>query len=114
MLALQSEVPITEEVEGEETEGNGQSRDGPRVEAQPRRRHGRRVLLQSPRRHEESDEQSDQDDTDERAGWRRLAVASVGGTAMFLGYLCASWHRLLPVLNLRVIWRSTASRWPGS
>ena len=34
-------------------------------------------------------EQSDQDDTDERAGWRQLAIAFVGGTAMFLGYLCA-------------------------
>jgi hypothetical protein len=38
---------------------------------------------------QESDEQSDQDDTDERAGWRQLAIAFVGGTAMFLGYLCA-------------------------
>ncbi|KAA9400698.1 HNH endonuclease [Haloarcula sp. CBA1131] len=88
VLALQSEVPITEEVEGEETEANGQSRDVPRSEPSHIQTQSRSPLAVTTTA-EESDEQSDQNDTDERAGWRRLFVASVGGTAMFLGYLCA-------------------------
>ncbi|AUG49466.1 HNH endonuclease (plasmid) [Haloarcula taiwanensis] len=87
VLALQSEVPITEEVEGE-TEGNGQSRGVSRLEASHVETQSRSPLAVTTTT-EESDEQSVQDDTDERAGWRRLFVASIGGTAMFLTYLCA-------------------------
>ncbi|NLV14051.1 HNH endonuclease [Haloarcula argentinensis] len=87
VLALQSEVPITEEVEGE-TEGNGQSRGVSRLEASHVETQSRSPLAVTTTT-EESDEQSVQDDTDERAGWRRLFVASVGGTAMFLTYFCA-------------------------
>ncbi|RLM41456.1 HNH endonuclease [Haloarcula sp. Atlit-47R] len=89
VLALQSEVPITEEVEGE-TEGNGQSRNAPRSESSHIQTQSERTQIFNQTTTEESDEQSVQKDTvDERAGWRRLFVASIGGTAMFLGYLCA-------------------------
>ncbi len=87
VLALQSEVPITEEVEGE-TEANGQSRDAPRSEPSHIQTQSKSPLAVNTTA-EESDEQSVQDDTDERAGWRRLFIASVGGTAMFLTYFCA-------------------------
>jgi len=85
---LQSEVPITEEVEGE-TEGNGQSRNASRSESSHIQTQSERTQIFNQTTTEESDEQSVQDDTDERAGWRRLFVASIGGTAMFLTYLCA-------------------------
>jgi len=88
VLALQSDVPITEEVEGEETEDSGQSRDVSRVEVNHVQTRSTSPLPVNTTT-QERDEQSDQDDTDERAGWRQLAVAFVGGTAMFLGYLCA-------------------------
>jgi len=88
VLALQSDVPITEEVEGEETEDSGQSRDVSRVEVNHVQTRSTSPLPVNTTT-QESDEQSDQDDTDERAGWRQLAIAFVGGTAMFLGYLCA-------------------------
>ncbi|AJF28001.1 hypothetical protein SG26_19795 (plasmid) [Haloarcula sp. CBA1115] len=88
VLALQSEVPITEEVEGE-TEANGQSRNASRSESSHIQTQSERTQIFNQTTTEESDEQSDQDDTDQRAGWRRLFVASIGGTAMFLTYLCA-------------------------
>ncbi|WP_338072141.1 HNH endonuclease [Haloarcula rubripromontorii] len=88
VLALQSDVPITEEVEGEETEDSGQSRDVSRVEVNHVQTRSTSPLPVNTTT-QESDEQSDHDDTDDRAGWRQLAIAFVGGTAMFLGYLCA-------------------------
>ncbi|EMA14902.1 hypothetical protein [Haloarcula amylolytica] len=87
VLALQSEVPITEEVEGE-TEANGQSRNASRSESSHIQTQSKSPLAVTTTA-EDSDEQSVQDDTDERAGWRRVFVASVGGTAMFLTYFCA-------------------------
>jgi|GEM_PF-3701359 len=88
VLALQSEVPITEEVEGE-TEANGQSRNAPRSKPSHIQTQSKSPLAVTTTT-EDSDEQSVQDDTaGGRVEWRRLFVASIGGTAMFLIYLCA-------------------------